>query len=74
MAEPAYGKVNSEASSILVAAICRGKFWATTEETAAWLETDTGKRIAALIDQERRKRNAGNQRGVESKAARCAAR
>lgn len=74
MAKPAYGKVNSEASSILVAGVCRGRLWATPEETAAWLETDTGKRIAALIDQERRKRNAGNQRGAESKTVHCAAR
>lgn len=61
MAEPAFGKVNNEAAAILVAGIRRGRLWATLEETAAWLETDTGKRIASLIDQERRKYEAMKQ-------------
>lgn len=55
MAEPAYGKVNNEAAAILVAGICRGCLWATPEETTAWLQTETGKRIASLIEKERRK-------------------
>lgn len=55
MAKPEYGKVNNEAAAILTAGIRRGRRWATPEETAAWLQTETGKRIAALIDQERRK-------------------
>ena len=40
---------------MLVASICRGKLWATPEETAEWLKTETGQRIAALIEKERRK-------------------
>lgn len=55
MAQTDTGRINQEAGSILVAAICRGRLWATPEETAAWLQTETGKRIASLIDQERRK-------------------
>ena len=30
------------------------KLWATPEETAAWLKTETGRRIAALIERERK--------------------
>ncbi len=48
-------QIKKDASSILVAAICRGELWATPEETAAWLKTETGKRIAAMIEVERRR-------------------
>ena len=48
------GRVNSEAAALLVAGICRGKFWASPEETERWLKTETGQRIAALIEKERR--------------------
>ena len=53
------GRVNSEAAALLVAGICRGKFWASPEETERWLKTETGQRIAAL--------------GVEAKAEWCPA-
>lgn len=49
------GTLNREQADSLVAAICRGQLWATPEETAAWLKTETGRRIAALIDRERKK-------------------
>ena len=35
------GRVNSEAAALLVAGICRGKFWASPEETERWLKTET---------------------------------
>lgn len=47
--------LSKEQADPLVAAICRGQLWATPEETAAWLKTETGRRIAALIDRERKK-------------------
>ena len=34
--------LNKEQADPLVAAICRGQLWATPEETAAWLKTETG--------------------------------
>lgn len=40
----------------LVAYIYREKLWATPEETAAWLKTERGQRIAVLIEKERRSR------------------
>lgn len=46
--------LNKEQVDPLVAAICRGQLWATPEETAAWLKTETGQRIAALIERERK--------------------
>ena len=46
--------IEKEAAELLVAAICRGQLWATPEETAAWLKTETGQRIAALIERERK--------------------
>ena len=49
------GRINRDAASMLVASICRGKLWATPEETAEWLKTETGQRIASLIEKERRK-------------------
>lgn len=47
--------LNKEQADPLVAAICRGQLWATPEETAAWLKTETGQRIAALIERERKR-------------------
>lgn len=47
--------IGREQAGQLAAAICRGKLWATPEETAAWLKTETGRRIAALIEREREK-------------------
>lgn len=49
-------RINKDAADQLVASIYRGKLWATPEETAAWLKTEAGQRIAALIEKERRKR------------------
>ena len=49
------GRINKDAAAQLVASICREKLWATPEETAEWLKTETGQRIAALIEKERRK-------------------
>ncbi len=49
------GRINKAAAARLVACICRNKLWATPEETAEWLKTETGQRIAALIEEERRK-------------------
>ena len=50
------GRIQKDAAAQLVASICREKLWATPEETAEWLKTETGKRIAALIEEERRNR------------------
>ena len=50
------GRINKDAAAQLVAGICREKLWATPEETAAWLKTETGKCIAALIEREREER------------------
>lgn len=50
------GHINKDAAAQLVASICREKLWATPEETAAWLKTETGQRIAAMIEKERRNR------------------
>lgn len=52
------GRTNEEATAILVAAICRGRLWATEEETAEWLKTEIGQRIAALIQIEREREKA----------------
>lgn len=49
-------RINKEATAILVAAICRGRLWATEEETAEWLKTESGQRIADLIQKERERR------------------
>lgn len=48
-------EMNKEAAAMLVAGICRGGLWATPEETAEWLKTESGQRIAALIEKERRR-------------------
>ena len=50
------GRINKDAADQLVAGICREKLWATPEETAAWLKTETGQCIAALIEREREER------------------
>lgn len=50
------GRIDKEIAAPLVASICREKLWATPEETAAWLKTETGQRIAAMIEKERRNR------------------
>ena len=50
------GRINKDAADQLVAGICREKLWATPEETAEWLKTETGQRIAALIEREREER------------------
>lgn len=49
------GRIDKDAAALLVAGICWEKLWATPEETAAWLKTESGQRIAALIEKERRK-------------------
>lgn len=49
------GRIDNDAADLLVASICREKLWATPEETEEWLKTETGQRIAALIEKERRK-------------------
>ncbi len=48
-----------EQAGWLVAIICWEKRWATPEETEAWLKTETGRRIATLIDRERKQREEG---------------
>ncbi len=50
------GRIHKDAAAQLVASICREKLWATPEETAAWLKTERGQRIAAMIEKERRNR------------------
>lgn len=50
------GRINKDAAAQMVASICREKLWATPEETAAWLKTETGQRIADLIEKERKAR------------------
>jgi len=50
------GRITKDTAAQLVACICRNKLWATPEETAEWLKTETGQRIAALIEKERRNR------------------
>lgn len=42
------------AADRLRATIERGQLWATPEETAEWLKTETGQRIAALIEKNRK--------------------
>ena len=50
------GRIHKDAAAQLVASICREKLWATPEETAKWLKTETGQRIADLIEKERKAR------------------
>lgn len=47
------GRINKEAADMLAAAICRERLWGTEAETAEWLKTESGQRIAALIEKER---------------------
>lgn len=49
------GRIIPAAATSMAATIYRAKLWATPEETAEWLKTETGQRIAALIEKERRK-------------------
>ncbi len=53
--EQGSGIIDKYAASRLVSVIRRKKLWATPEETAEWLKTETGQRIAALIEIERQK-------------------
>lgn len=48
-------RIHKDVAAQLAASICREKLWATPEETSEWLKTETGQRIAALIEKERRK-------------------
>lgn len=48
------GRINKEAVAQLVACIYRNQLWGNPEETAEWLKTEEGQRIAALIEKERR--------------------
>ena len=50
------GRIDKEALDQLVAYMIRNQLWATPEETAEWLKTETGQRIAALIEKERKAR------------------
>lgn len=54
--EQEVGRINKEATDQLVACIICNQLWATPEETAAWLKTETGQCIAALIEREREER------------------
>lgn len=45
------------ATAALASELYLHKLWATPEETEAWLKTETGSYMAALIEKERRKRN-----------------
>ena len=54
--ERGVGRIDKEALDQLVAYIIRNQLWATPEETAEWLKTETGQRIAALIEKEREER------------------
>lgn len=46
--------ITKAAALQLRASIERGRLWATDAETAAWLKTETGQRIAALIEKRRK--------------------
>lgn len=48
------GTLNKGAAEQLRASIERGQLWATPEQTAEWLKTETGQRIAALIEKYRK--------------------
>lgn len=43
------GRIKKDAATLLVAAICREKLWATPEETEEWLKTETGQEIAEMF-------------------------
>lgn len=57
MEEPGKRTIDKTAAMLLRNCILRNKLYATDEETAEWLKTETGQRIAALIN-ERRKEDA----------------
>ena len=50
------GRINKDAAAQLVACIVRNQLWAEPQDTAEWLKTETGQRIAALIERERKER------------------
>lgn len=50
------GRINKDAADQLVVCIIRNQLWGTQEETDEWLKTEEGKRIAALIEKERKRR------------------
>ena len=54
--ERGVGRIDKEALDQLVAYMIRNQLWATPEETAEWLKTENGQRIAALIEKERKAR------------------
>lgn len=47
-------KLHPEAMDQLCSCIMQKHLWTTPEETAEWLKTDTGKRIAAMIEKLRK--------------------
>lgn len=50
------GRINKDAAAQLVACIVRNQLWAESQDTAEWIKTETGQRIAALIEREREER------------------
>lgn len=50
------GRINKDAAAQLVACIVRNQLWAESQDTAEWIKTETGQRIAALIKREREER------------------
>lgn len=52
--EQKVGRMNKEAVDQLAAYIIRNKLCASAEETAEWMRTETGQRISALIEKERK--------------------
>lgn len=49
------GRLSKEAVDMLATEIIRRQLWATKEETAEFLKTETGQRIHALIEIERKR-------------------
>ena len=54
--EQKLGRINREAADQLAACIVRNQLWAGSQDTAEWIKTETGQRIAALIEREREER------------------
>lgn len=50
------GRINKDAAAQLVACIVHNQLWAESQDTAEWLKTETGQRIAVLIEREREER------------------
>lgn len=50
------GRINKDAAAQLVVCIVRNQLWAESQDTAEWIKTETGQRIAALIEREREER------------------